>query len=455
MMQRSFVERGSIPFYPTGTLGDGMLKKPVLQVALDLMNGHRALQIAKEAVEGGADWLEAGTPLIKSEGMEIVRQLKRAFPGKTIVADMKTVDVGGFEVEMAAKAGADVVCILGISDDSTVTEAVKAAKQFGAKVMADLLGVPNSAKRGRQLQSMGVSYLCLHIGIDKQMVGGKHGEELGRVVEAVDVPVAAAGGLNSETVVGAMKSGAAILIIGGAIIKSEDVASATRGIKRAMATRKALRSDLFKKYGQNELREAFRRVSTPNISDAMHRKGAMHGIHARIRHGRKAVGRAITVRTIDGDWAKPVRAIDRASEGDFIVIDAGGGHAAVWGELASWSCKTKGVEAVVIDGAARDIDSILEMDFPVFSRNVAPSAGEPKGHGEIGCEIVCGGQRVRTGDWIIGDESGVVVVPQEAAQEIANRALDVMERENRLRAEIKRGGTLSSVERLEKWEKVG
>jgi 3-hexulose-6-phosphate synthase/6-phospho-3-hexuloisomerase len=137
------------------------------------------------------------------------------------------------------------------------------------------------------------------------------------------------------------------------------------------------------------------------------------------------------------------------------VVDACGGEIAVWGELASWSCKTKGVAGVVIDGAARDIDSIIDMGFPCFSRFVASNAGEPKGYGGIGHEIVCGGVTVKTGDWIIGDESGVVVVPQENAVEIANRAIDVMERENRVREEIKKGGTLSSVMNLEKWEKVG
>jgi 3-hexulose-6-phosphate synthase/6-phospho-3-hexuloisomerase len=432
-----------------------MLKKPVLQVALDVMNGHRAIQIAREAVEGGADWLEAGTPLIKSEGMDIVRELKKTFPRHVIVADMKTVDVGGFEVEMAAKAGADVVCVLAISDDPTITEAVKAARQYGAKVMVDLLGVKDKAARSEELQRMGVSYLCVHVGIDKQMIGGKHGRELEAVAEVAEIPVAAAGGLNSETVADAMRLGATILIVGGSIIKAADVAAATRRVKKAMSTRRAVRTDLFKKYGQHDLREAFLKVSTPNVSDAMHRKGAMHGIAARINRGRKVVGRALTVRTLDGDWAKPVEAIDKAGAGDIVVIDAGGGHVAIWGELASWSCKTKGVEAAVIDGAVRDLDTILDIDFAVFSRHVSSCAGEPKGHGEIGGEISCGGQRVRTGDWIIGDESGVVVVPQEEAVEIANRALDVMERENRLREEIKRGGTLSSVEKLEKWEKVG
>jgi 3-hexulose-6-phosphate synthase/6-phospho-3-hexuloisomerase len=137
-----------------------------------------------------------------------------------------------------------------------------------------------------------------------------------------------------------------------------------------------------------------------------------------------------------------------------IVIDVGGAEVAVWGELASWSAKVKGVAGVVIDGAARDIDGIVDMGFPCFSKLVAPDAGEPKGFGGIGHEIAVGGQNVRTGDWIIGDDSGVVVVPQEHAVEVANRAVDVAEREDRVREEIKRGATLSSVQELERWEQV-
>ena len=119
--------------------------EPVIQVALDLVLGDRAMQIADEAVIGGAEWIEAGTPLIKSEGVEIIRKLKKAFPRNTIVADMKTIDVGGAEVEMAAKAGADVVVVLGLSSDPTITEAVLSARQYGAKVMVDLFNVKDKA----------------------------------------------------------------------------------------------------------------------------------------------------------------------------------------------------------------------------------------------------------------------------------------------------------------------
>ena len=138
-----------------------------------------------------------------------------------------------------------------------------------------------------------------------------------------------------------------------------------------------------------------------------------------------------------------------------IVIDAGKGRTAVWGELASWSAKLRSISGVVIDGAIRDVDDIKLMEFPAFSRHIAPNAGEPKGFGELGTEIVCGGMDVVPGDWLIGDDSGIVVIPKERATEIANRALDVKERENRYREEIKQGSTLAKVLELPKWEKKG
>ena len=85
------------------------MKKAVLQVALDVLELKRALQIAQESLDGGADWIEVGTPLIKSEGMQAVRMMKDRFPDITLVADMKVADTGTLEVEMAAKAGARYV----------------------------------------------------------------------------------------------------------------------------------------------------------------------------------------------------------------------------------------------------------------------------------------------------------------------------------------------------------
>jgi 3-hexulose-6-phosphate synthase/6-phospho-3-hexuloisomerase len=429
------------------------LTKPILQVALDEMNLPRAIQIAKEAVQGGADWLEAGTPLIKSEGMNAVRELRKAFPHHDIVADMKTMDTGAYETEMACKAGASVVMILAVADDGTIAESVRAARKYGARLSVDLIGVADPVKRAKECEALGVDLINMHIGIDQQMKGRSPLGTLRAVAKAVRVPLQVAGGLNSETVADAVKAGGSIIIVGGAIIKAKKPAEAARKIKQAIEKKTKIPSDLFKKYSQSDLHAAFRKVSSSNVSDAMHRKGAMVHIHP-IQQGAKTVGRAVTVHTINGDWAKPVEAIDVAGKGDVLVVNVDGGTTAVWGELASWSSKGRGIEGLVCDGAVRDVDDIRAMGFPVWTRHIVPNAGEPKGFGEIGAEIRCGGQTVRNGDWIIADDMGVVVVPQEEAQEIANRSLDVKEHENRLREEIQRGSSLSKVTRLKKWEKV-
>ena len=140
--------------------------------------------------------------------------------------------------------------------------------------------------------------------------------------------------------------------------------------------------------------------------------------------------------------------------GSVLVINNDGCvHVAPWGELATLSCIQRGIAGVVIDGAARDIDDIRAMNFPLFARAVVPNAGEPKGFGEINAEIQCCGQYIRPGDWIVGDESGVVVIPGERAYEVARRALEVKKTEARIREEIRRGSTLSAVAELIKWEK--
>lgn len=427
------------------------MKKAILQVALDLLELKRALQIAQESAEGGADWIEAGTPLIKSEGIQAVRELRDRFPHATIIADMKVADTGAMEVEMAAKAGADIVCILADADDAVVADAVRAARLYGIRLMADLINTLNPEIRAVQLEKMGVDILCAHTGIDQQMTGKDSLSLLSAIAGKVHVPVAIAGGIDADGAKEAVRRGADIVIVGGWIVRSADVTASTRKIREAMD--KPAGKSRMKKSGDEEIRSIFIKVSAPNITDAMHRKGAMAGLLS-LCGNVKMVGRAVTVHTVGGDWAKPVEAIDVAKEGEVIVINNDGiTDIAPWGELATESCRRKGIAGVVIDGAVRDIDDIRGMKFPLFAKAIVPNAGEPKGFGEINAEIRCGGQYVRPGDWIVGDESGVVVVPQERAYEIARRALEVRKNEERIREEIRRGSTLSTITELIKWEK--
>ncbi len=437
--------------------------KPIIQIALDFIELKRAIKLAHEAVAGGADWLEAGTLLIKSEGLDAVRTLRKDFPNHTIVADMKTADTGRMEVEIAAKSGADIVCVLGGVSDSTIKECIEAGKNYGAKIMVDLLEVENLTQRAKQVENWGADYLCIHTSIDAQMnpvrdkiSNGAKGKDpfsvLKKISKVVTIPISVAGGINSETAPKAVEAGASIIIVGGAIIKSENARGATRLIKKSIKDRKPIKTALYKRVTGEGIKEILFKVSTPNISDALHRGNPCRDIRP-VFEGIKMVGRAFTVRTYPGDWAKPVEAVDRADKGDVIVIDAGGVPPAVWGELASWSAKRKGIAGVVIDGAIRDVPEIKKLKFPAFAKIITSQAGEPKGFGEIGIPVEVGGVKILPGDWIVGDDDGVIAIPNFKAIEIANRAMDVLEKENRVRKEIKEGSTLSQVTELLRWEK--
>jgi 3-hexulose-6-phosphate synthase/6-phospho-3-hexuloisomerase len=430
------------------------MKFKILQVALDVFELERAIEIGKESVEGGADWLEAGTPLIKSEGMNAIRTLKDVFPDVKIVADMKTMDTGAIEVEMAAKSGASVVSILAVADNAVIEEAIKSARKYGVAVMVDIMNAEDPVKRAKELEEMGVDYVCVHVGIDQQMRGMDVLSLLEEVSGAVGTPLAVAGGVDAEMASEAVNLGADVVIVGGNITRSAKVRESTIKIRESLDSGIAGREEIkrIKKTLDEQIFELFMQVSTPNISDAMHRKGVMRGIKP-LFDDIKLVGKAVTVQTFEGDWAKPVEATDIAKEGDVIVVYAGSKDVAIWGELASWSCKQKGIAGIVIDGAVRDVEEIRRMRFSVFAKYVVPNAGEPKGFGELNAEIKCGGEEVKPGDWIIGDENGVVVVPKERAYEIARRAKEVWKNEERVREEIKRGKTLSQVLDLYKWEK--
>ena len=422
-----------------------------LQIALDFVDLPRALKAARGAVKGGADILEAGTPLIKSCGMDAIRTLRSEFKNIPLVADMKIMDTGRLEVETAAKAGANIVTVCAASGVATVKECIEAGLNYGSEIFLDFMGEV-SFDEIKKFLNLSVDYFGIHVSIDEQMTGKNEANLLQKLAGRTNMQIAVAGGINSQTASSFASQGAAVIIVGGAVTKAKNPEEETRKIKRALEENISIASEYFVRVDENNVRTILEKVSTANISDALHRGAPLKDIKP-LKEGYKMIGPAVTVRTYPGDWAKPVEAIDRAKEGDVIVIDAGGAEPAVWGELATHSALQKGLAGVVISGAARDVADIKKMNLPVFVSAVTPQAGEPKGFGEIDAPIVIGGVRIKKGDWIVGDDDGVVVIPKEKAAEFTNRAMDVLERENRIREEIKDGSTLASVTQLLMWEK--
>jgi 3-hexulose-6-phosphate synthase/6-phospho-3-hexuloisomerase len=211
---------------------------PQVQLALDLLRLEDALRIARAAVAQGIGWLEAGTPLIKSEGMRAVRSLSRAFPKQTVVADMKTLDAGAVETEMALRAGAKVVSISGLAHNRTVRNSVRTAARFDGILMADLLMSPDPRRRALELESLGVDIVCVHTGVDVQKALHSRlrvSRSLVDITRAIRIPVAAAGGVDPTTAGTLVRSGVSVVIVGGWITGSRDPGRASAQIMQKLS----------------------------------------------------------------------------------------------------------------------------------------------------------------------------------------------------------------------------
>lgn len=195
---------------------------PLVQISIDVTTLEEAMDLAHASVRAGVDWLEVGTPLILAEGLHAVRAFRQAFPNVPIVADLKTMDGAGLEGEMMFKAGANMTVVMGQAHDASIIEQVKIAKQYGGKVMCDVMLCPNKPERARQAQEMGVDFIIVHTGFDERnMVPGLSPlDDLPDILAAVDIPVQAVGGLTIEQAIQTLEMGAQIVVFGAPLVIS-------------------------------------------------------------------------------------------------------------------------------------------------------------------------------------------------------------------------------------------
>lgn len=204
--------------------------------------------------------------------------------------------------------------------------------------------------------------------------------------------------------------------------------------------------------------EELAEISTPNISDALDRlkiRGGLEGLLP-VVEGVKMIGTAFTVRFIQASQVelKPWQTyIDSAKHGDVIVIDnAGRTYCTVWGGLLSITAKQSKLAGTVIDGVCRDVHIIREIRYPVFSRGRFMITGKDRVQlAEVNGPVTISNVLVRPGDVVVGDDSGVVVVPAEKAAEVAQSAREIQDAEQAIEEEVKGGTPLSEARRKHKY----
>jgi len=216
------------------------------------------------------------------------------------------------------------------------------------------------------------------------------------------------------------------------------------------AGRKDDDSDGFEIRGENMKQDPSEwcRIGSANTSDALRACGrcfqAMDGGMNALNRSMKVAGPAFTVRCYPGaTWAME-QALEAAAPGDVLVVDGGGRPDVIlMGGLMSTRASTRGIAGAVVDAAVRDIDEIEALGFPMFTRYICPRAGTFAEIGELQVTVCCGRLPVRPGDWIVGDASGIAVVPSEMLEQVHEQAAKIHEREEKIAVELKKGRSLS------------
>jgi len=188
----------------------------------------------------------------------------------------------------------------------------------------------------------------------------------------------------------------------------------------------------------------FREWGSAILSDAMGTCGkSFQAMDAGIRPlapEMKIAGPAFTVRCYPGaTWALE-NAIEKASPGDVLVVDGGSyPDSILMGSMMSTRAQQRGLAGAIVDGAVRDIEEVLKLGFPVFTRHICPRAGTFAEIGELQTTVCCGRLPIQPGDWIVADVTGVAVIPVAIMDEVINEAEKIYRKEQSMAKHLKAG----------------
>lgn len=205
-----------------------------LQLALDDITLEKAVELVKKVKEH-IDIIEVGTPMVIEYGMEVVRTMKKNFPEKEVLADLKIMDAGYYEAEEALKAGADYITVLGVTDNLTIKGCVDAAAAYNGQVVVDMICVADLEGRIKKVEELGVDFVSVHIGVDQQAAGRTPIDDLKIMSStATKAKVSVAGGISVKTIDEYKKYAPDVVIVGSGITHAENSLLAAAELKNAI-----------------------------------------------------------------------------------------------------------------------------------------------------------------------------------------------------------------------------
>lgn len=346
------------------------MARPLIQLALDSLDRNQTLELARLTAPY-VDIFEIGTPCIKHNGIEIVRELKRRHPDRLILVDLKTMDAGEYEAGPFYAAGADICTVLGVSGPATIAGVVKAAQAHNAEVQVDLINVPDKAACAREAARLGAQIIGVHTGLDAQAQGQTPFADLESIARLkLPVRISVAGGINQNAASRVAKAGADIVVVGAAIYGAPCPATAARTIRELLdgAHHKFIMSKIGGVLGATDKTHEARLTGLLERSRRVFVAGA----------GRSGlVGRFFAMRLMHGGYqAYLVGEIVTPSiqKGDLLIVISGSGETET---MIAYTKKAKEQGANIALISTRDKSTIGDMADRVFR------IGTPEQYGKV------------------------------------------------------------------------
>ena len=205
---------------------------PYVQIALDMPDIDALKKVVYQLPKSDRILFEVGTPLVKRYGMEVIREIRKFAEDAFVIADLKTLDVGQVEVDLAFNETADAVVVSGLASSSTINKFIYESKRLGIYSSVDMMEVNDPLGVLKGLDDT-PDIVILHRGIDEESKGKTRWQviqDIKNELPGKKILFSVAGGIREETAKEALKKGADILIVGRYITQSKDVEKAARGL---------------------------------------------------------------------------------------------------------------------------------------------------------------------------------------------------------------------------------
>lgn len=393
--------------------------KPKLSVSLEFLHLENALFCAEQSVSAGVEILEIGSTLLKSTGLTSIKVLRERFPNVTLVADMKVQNNIASEIKAIVDAGANSITISGSASPDVWKESIDIASEYNVEIILDFRDIVQPQEYITENIPEKINIVMFSL----KQNGNIAFSLLQKATSSLTIPVAVRDVQEEDDIAEAISLGASIISVSFCDAKEKNIQEAVKKIQKILSdTKKTFPEDPVSLH-EEQLFELLDQVAPSDFCEVIESPCFLDEIFP-IQKYTKIIGKVATLKTWPGSELAVLEFLLTLQPKTILVIDAGGRGAAVWGQMATEIAIKKGLTAVVINGSIKEVNKIREKSFPCYTTSMS-SKMEKKQSMAIDehCTLKIGEVFISSGDWLIGNDTGIVCISQNNVFLNANKAL--------------------------------